>query len=666
MLRCGGAASILMSGRASPQYRQTPRAAGVRRSHRGQLMTSELKVFSLSEAYYGRPRDYNTKSPAARWTRSLARVLAYQLMKIREFLTRRNIIIASSIIGVALAAALFLALRRPPRVSMERYVPAGALAVLEVNNLADCFDGLTATKAWRELAPELGLSSQLRQIGLAADLVGRTGLGPDEAVVAGRAQYVLVLTGLEMLSGETDAGPYLHFKPKLCLIVETHIKPEAATLLVNERAPLIAQRIYGESVIDRSDRHYDTPLHIYRGPQSERPFAAACSGSLALVANDVDSIKSCLDTIAGRAPSLVDDPGLIQGHQAIDRESALFGFVTVSGINRLTELAPLLFANNTRAEPEVVDSIVDLVRHLSSQTIVGLFYGAGFSGDGVVESYLVGLKPDAADALAGALKPATTKKFETPSMIPSDAAGVTLVAFDAEGELPDRALRALSPHVDVVGGLALGEVGVAFRKQYALQPSESLSGVIDDEIAIVDFGQGPKALLVKVRDRSRLQSVITRYLSRDGSALLSEEHSGVELQVAATDEGRAAAFVDDFVAIGTEDQIARIIDARSSGKTLGADALFNGALAFHPGTAPVMSYRVSAADAGELILAFSKLTRVTDGSREILERDSVRAALDRLPRQTSFTEMRSAGFYSETHSAVGGFRILTSLIGLGD
>src|SRR5262249_12308251 len=147
----------------------------------------------------------------------------------------------------------------------------------------------------------------------------------------------------------------------------------------------------------------DTPLHVYRGPQSERPFVAGCVGSLALVANDVDSIKSCLDAIAGRASSFADDPVLIQGHQAVDRESALFGFVTVSGINRLTELAPLLVANNTRAEPEVVDSVVDLVRHLSKQTIVGLFYGATFSEGGVVESYLVGLNPDAADALAGAL-----------------------------------------------------------------------------------------------------------------------------------------------------------------------------------------------------------------------------------------------------------------------
>src|SRR5712691_4024404 len=164
-------------------------------------------------------------------------------MNVRDFLTRQNILIGSSILIVGLIVSAFFILRLPPQVAMDRYVPANALAFVEIDSLADLIDGLTSTKAWRELAPVLGLSSQLRQVGLVADLIGRSGLGPDEAVVAGRAQYAIAITGIESNTGETEDGPYLHLKPDFSLIIETHTKPETATRLVGERASIIAQRI---------------------------------------------------------------------------------------------------------------------------------------------------------------------------------------------------------------------------------------------------------------------------------------------------------------------------------------------------------------------------------------------------------------------------------------
>src|SRR5918912_1586506 len=118
-------------------------------------------------------------------------------MNLRDWLTRRNLLIAAILLGVVAATACYFALRRPAPVAMERYVAASALAYLEINNLADVVDGLTNTEAWRELGPAFGPSSQLRQIGLMGDLVGRTGLGPEEAVLAGRAQLALALTDVE-------------------------------------------------------------------------------------------------------------------------------------------------------------------------------------------------------------------------------------------------------------------------------------------------------------------------------------------------------------------------------------------------------------------------------------------------------------------------------------
>ena len=56
------------------------------------------------------------------------------------------------------------------------------------------------------------------------------------------------------------------------------------------------------------------------------------------------------------------------------------------------------------------------------------------------------------------------------------------------------------------------------------------------------------------------------------------------------------------------------------------------------------------------MLAISKLTRVTDGSSDILERAEVKNALNRLPYASSFTTFRETGIYTETHSSVGIFK----------
>src|SRR5512134_2064548 len=174
-------------------------------------------------------------------------------MTLRGFMTRKNIIIGSSVLLAGLVVSAFFVLRRPARVAMERYVPADALAFVEIDSVADLVDGLTRTDAWRELAPVLGLSSQLQQVGLVTDLIGRSGLGPDEAVVAGRAQCALAITGIESDAGETEEGPYLHLKPAFALLIETHTTPETAARLVRERTAIIAQRIYGESVVEHAE-----------------------------------------------------------------------------------------------------------------------------------------------------------------------------------------------------------------------------------------------------------------------------------------------------------------------------------------------------------------------------------------------------------------------------
>jgi hypothetical protein len=584
-------------------------------------------------------------------------------MKLRDSLTRRNTIIASLVLAAGLVVAGFFVLRRAPHVAMERYAPANVLAFLEVDSLADLVDGLTHTKAFRELAPVLGLSSQLGQVGSIADLIGRTGLGPDEAIAAGRAQYAIAVTGFESNAGETDEGAYIHFKPHFALIIETHMKPETAARLVRERAPTIAGRLYGESAVEATDDYHGAQVLIFRGAGARRPLFASSLGSVIVIANDSEAMTTCLDSIGGRGTSLAEDSTLRQMRPEVGSEPSVFGYVTASGIHKLVELWPLL-ALGRASDPDTASLVADLIEHLSKETVSGLLYSLAFESDGVTEKYLTILHPEAAEALMEPLKPAPAASFESPRMVPRSIESLTLVSAERAGELPESVLRHLSPTVDIVAGVALREFVINFRRQYGLEPADSIAAATGSEIAVVNFEDDqPKAMLIKVNDKPKLETAVARYLTRKGGSVAKEQLSSVEIMASSNDDRRAAAFVGEFLVLGTRDQISKIVETVGNRDGLDSDARFKRVLANRPVEASIVSYRMRVDDAGKLLLAISKLMRVTDGSPELLERDSAREALNRSPRRNGFTVFRGSGVYIETHSAVGNFSALGSLIG---
>lgn len=576
-------------------------------------------------------------------------------------LSRKNIIFVSAILLAILSVGGFLFLRRPPRVEMERYVPASALGFLEIDSVSDLADGLTSTTAWRELAPVLGLSSQIKQVGFLADLMGRTGLGPDEAVLLGRAQCAVVLTGIESQTGETEDGPYIHVRPAFALVIESHLSPQAATRLVRERSPIIAQRIYGEAIEGERVDYDGAELLVFRGPGSGHQLIASCTGSVMLIANQVDAMKSCLDVLAGRSATLADDAMLKQMRPEVDHNAAVFGFVTASGIRKLLEIWPALLAG--RSEHETLTSFTDLLQHISEQAATGLLYASEFKNGAVSEKYLTLLEPGVGEALAQPLKSASTARLPLLAFVPRSIERLSLINVKRPGDLPERVLKQLSPHLDLVAGVALREFVINFRKQYGLESTDSIGDFVGDEIALINFGdEAPSAMMMPVTDKERLLPAVLKYLKHKGNSVTTETANAGEIMVSNGDDRLAAAFLGDNLVLGTREQIAQLMETRSRAEGVDADERLRNILASRPEGASVVSYRPKADDAPLLLLAISKLTRVTDGSRELLEREAARRAIDRLPRSVSFVEFRDYGVYVEARSAVGSFTLIGSLV----
>src|SRR5262245_26826813 len=290
-------------------------------------------------------------------------------MKIKYPTARKTVLIPGVVLVAGLGLGAYFAFQRPPRVAMTRYVPADSLAFAEGYNLGDLVDGLTSTKTWRELAPVLGLSSQLREIGPLVNLLGRTGLGPDEAVVAGRSQIGIAVTGLEADAGSTEDGPYVHLKPHFSVIIETHSKPALAERVVRDKVGIAARRVFGDSTVEDIDSYQGAELHVFHGPESARRLFAASTGSLILIANDAGALQSCLDAIAGRVQSIADDQVLAKFRPVVDHESAIFGYLTSRGIEKLSVIGPAIVSSRFTTDPERMDAIASLFQHVSGQAL---------------------------------------------------------------------------------------------------------------------------------------------------------------------------------------------------------------------------------------------------------------------------------------------------------
>src|SRR6185503_19741586 len=141
----------------------------------------------------------------------------------------------------------------------------------------------------------------------------------------------------------------------------------------------------------------------------------------------------------------------------------------------------------------------------------GLLYGAEFDSGGVIDRYLTILQPGVAEGLAEPLKSAPGASFPSLQSVPREIKELTILNVERAGELPERLLKSLVPHVDLVAGVALRELVIDFRKQLGIESGDSIGDAVGNEVAFLNFGDAkPMAKLVSIKDKAKLAPVIER------------------------------------------------------------------------------------------------------------------------------------------------------------
>ncbi len=564
--------------------------------------------------------------------------------------SRKQILIVSLLAVIVAAAGGWMYARRPARVELAGYVPESAMGYLEVNDWPRLLDLLTATKAWRQLAPQYGIPESLQYAGKAGWLAQVTGGG--EAALLARSQFALAVTGLEVRGEEV--------KPLFAVIAETHSAPAKVKAAVEPRLDAFAARALGE-VIREKEEYAGVPVAIWRAAAAEKRIAMAQIEGEVILANDAGALRACIDARLGRAPSMANNFHLKNARTIVERDGSVFGFVTAEGMTRLLRFGAYLISGGALGKAALAGAVGEVFTDFSTRTADGMAYAASFENGEVVDRYLLLFKPELVDSLRTTLKP-NARPARAFALLPAGARNVTLINVENPMKTLEGIEAAIVSRVGAAQGFLLRQFTLSAREAFlGMQQGSRAEEAIGDEIVSFDLppaGAAPaspaseasnRIWLVAARDSALVLAIVEKAMVAGGAVLTREKRNGVEI-LRSSDEGRGgAAFLGDFVALGRPELLARLIDLQAGSARLPAPAPAPGAFLFSVDPAAESSARLLFTIAGWTGSPTARASAPVDPALAV-----------------GATSMHERGIFTESHSSFGNFPFFLSLVAGAD
>jgi len=569
----------------------------------------------------------------------------------------RKRLILTLLILLPLAVGGWLYARRPKPVIMATYVPETALGYLEINDWPRLVDNLTSTEAWRELAPAYGVPQEL-------DYFGNLGLWPfgdwiarikgrGEAAMLARSQFALVITGLEVRGEQV--------KPRIALIAETHSDAGSLREVAEKRLPQFAERAFGRFVKEGGE-YAGIRFEIWRSGDSEKQLLTAQIEGELILANHPEPLRECIDARLGRAPSMANNFHLRNSRPLVEPavgEGAMFGFVTGEGVTRMLRFWAFLVSGDMLSKAAVAGAMGDVFTDFSSRATDGIAYGAGFENGAVVDRYMLLFKPDLADALRAAVKPAGPQRPNASAqpvldMVPAEARDVTLIGVENPIKALDGIEAAIAARVGAAQSFLLHQFIIGARDIFlGIKENDKTDGVIGDEIANFNLtGEGKdRVWLVSQRNEAFVKTMIERVFTARGATLLRETYKGREIFRSSEARHGSAVIVGDFLALGARERLTQLIDAHQSGRSFNNSPQLAAANKITQ-PAAVKSFTSAKEETGEMLSTIARWTG---------RAPSRPSALDRLQLATSATTLNDRGVRVESHSPFGNLPFFISL-----
>jgi hypothetical protein len=543
---------------------------------------------------------------------------------------------------VIVLVAVWLWWSLPAKVDMADYAPADSLVYVEFNNPAAVVHAIQNSTLWQAAAPitQSKPASQSRVAATAA----RAGLGPLPAVLFARAQVALAMIGMNTIEEENS----LKVRPEFALIVETHtskwrIKPAAV-----EAVKQLANFSYGASMC--TERSADADYVECSVSGSERKVIGAVDGTLVVIGNSDNAVRSCLEARRGVRPNLRTDTEMVKVRSSVVSDKTLgFGYVSPANSAKLFSwVAPLMILQSPGDQ-----QLQQLLAVSAGKVLRGVAWTASSAPQGIEDRFLFSLDP----GVVSRLQPAFTESEPDEGFwkfVPEGFQSLTIYRNKAPATAWSSLSSAVSFKLDAVPAALFGTLLKSSLSVYGISnPKEALTVLNPPLLTLKPSESAAEAILVaRVNDPDRLKQSLAEV----------EILEGLESNPDAKKEFTAV-FVNDYVLLGkTENVRAGLVAIR---KGVDADPK-----KYHNYLSQASNERegviVTFTNDEERVNNFlSTLVQLQGRKLSTQELESLRNVVRTAGVAATDTRLNAFGIERRTRSAFGQFSTLTSLLQSG-
>lgn len=543
-----------------------------------------------------------------------------------------------------LIAAAWLWFNRPTPVDLARYAPADSLLYVELNNPSEVARAIQQTDVWKVAAPFT--HSKPSSSNKLALMAARAGIGPIDAVVFARAQLALVVVGLN--AAEQDDT--LRVKPEFAVIAETHTSGWRTKPAVISAVKQLAGFVYGAS--NCTERSADAEYVECSVAGGERKIVGAVDGTLVVVGNTENAVRTCLEAKRGTRPNLLSDPELVRVRMGLVSDQTLgFGYVSASNSAKLFSwAAPLLM----RAGPGN-RQLEQLFAVSAGKILRGVAWTAVSTGGGIEDRYLFSLEPEVVARLQPAFE-MIQRDEDVWKLVPEDFESLTIYR-SKEPAIAWRSLdSAVAMKLDALPAVLFGTLLKSSLTPYGISdPKEALTTLAPPLLTLRPSAAVEGSVLVaRVTDEARLRRSLAREVFRDNNGQIVQ---GIQAELDPELEF-SAVFSDGYVLLGRTENMQPCLAALRRSDAMNADSKIK--QASQESSAAIVTY---ANDQMRLRNFISTLVMLQGRRLSAEETAGLQNSLRDYTFSSTETRLGSTGIERKTRSAFGQFSTLISMLG---
>lgn len=555
-------------------------------------------------------------------------------------------LLAFVVIAIVIGAALvWWALPSP--VDMADYAPANSLVYIELNNPAAVAQAIQTTDVWKAAAPitQSKPTSRNRLMVTAA----RAGLGPLEAVLFARAQIALVVVGMNT----SEEGDTLKVRPEVALIAETHTSKWRTKPAAVEAVKKLANFAYGASMC--SERTADADYIECSVAGGDRKIVGAIDGTLVVIGNSDNAVRSCLETRRGNRSSLRTDNELLKVRSNLAAESTLaFGYISPANSAKLFSwAAPLLMGQAPGDE-----QFQQLLAVSAGKILRGVAWTASVSRGRIEDRYLFSLDPAVVARLQPAFEKETDAEYSSTlqiwSHVPEGFESLTMYRKPPATSWSSLD-SAVSLKLDALPAVLFGSLLRSSVAVYGLSNPRDALSILDPPLLTLRPSQDAEGsvLIAHVSDEQKLRSLLSEEVFKgDKGEILDGLESNPDPKKEFT-----AVFADGYVMLGKSEHMQSSLQALRANKSADAKKYLNWPSNWN--SAAILTFANDEARLNNFILTLLQLQGRTLSADELA---NLRSTIEKAPYSTTETRLNSFGIERTTRSGFGQFSTLLSFL----